>query len=290
MNGRSNRLHPSAYLGLAMILCMELMLALQSRSGIIVEIARWTTPICWWGYILLIDAVVFRLKGESLIRTRTREFLVQLPVSMLFWLLFEVYNLHLQNWRYIGLPENALICWTGRTIAYASIMPALLETAELFETLGIFRRLRIAPLGVTNRKIYVSILVGFVFVVVPLLVSRNIARYLFAFVWMGFIFIIDPVVYCSGGRAFLSDLQGGKLERIVSLFVGGYVCGFLWEFWNYWSPAKWIYTVPFTRDIHIFEMPLAGFLGFGPFAWENYAMFALIMTMLGWGESAQPEG
>ena len=34
----------------------------------------------------------------------------------------------------------------------------------------------------------------------------------------------------------------------------------VWEFWNYWAGAKWIYTVPILPDVKLFEMPLPGYL------------------------------
>ncbi|MBI2080877.1 MAG: hypothetical protein HYT86_03990, partial [candidate division NC10 bacterium] len=62
-------------------------------------------------------------------------------------------------------------------------------------------------------------------------------------------------------------------------FVGGTICGVLWEFWNYWATAKWHYTVPITAEWKIFEMPVAGYLGFGPFAVECYLMYNLAVLL-----------
>ncbi|HHT9118462.1 MAG TPA: hypothetical protein ACFYD1_07510, partial [Candidatus Hypogeohydataceae bacterium YC38] len=157
--------------------------------------------------------------------------------------------------------------------AFATIMPGIFQTAELLETLRIFRGFKIARLKVTNRIIYGGVVLGFIFIMTPLLVSQYYARFLFALVWTGFVMLLDPIVYSSGGGSLLKDLEEGTLERILCLFVAGYICGFLWEFWNYWAAAKWVYTAPFTPNIRVFEMPLAGFLGFGPFAWEYFAMY-----------------
>lgn len=261
------------WFGLGLILFAEVVLILQKEYPLARQISVWTTPICWWGYILFIDGLIFRLKGNSLISSRRREFLLQLPLSITFWLVFELYNLHLENWKYIGLPENPIVLCIGLGSAYAAIMPGMFQTAELLETLGAFKNLRIAKLRVTNRIIYGGVILGFLFVMTPLLVGQHLARYLFALVWMGFVVLFDPIVYSSGGDSLLRDLEEGVLERILSLFVAGYICGFLWEFWNYWAAAKWVYTAPFTPNIKVFEMPVAGFLGFGPFAWEYFAMY-----------------
>jgi hypothetical protein len=66
----------------------------------------------------------------------------------------------------------------------------------------------------------------------------------------------------------------------------GMICGLLWEFWNFWTKSKWIYTVPFVGDIKLFEMPILGFLGFAPFALECYVMYNFVCC-LGWSRFIQ---
>ncbi len=269
--------------GIGLILTAESALLLQNDYPFARSISIWTTPICWWGYILLVDAFIFKLKGESLISTRRNEFLLLLPLSVGFWLIFELYNLHLQNWEYHGLPENTVMRCLGLALSFATIMPGMFLTAELLKTLKIFRGFKLPPLQVTNRIIYGGVVLGFIFLIVPLLLSQHYARYLFALVWTGFVMVLDPIVYSSGGDSLLRDLEKGLLERILCLFVAGYLCGFLWEFWNYWAAAKWVYIAPFTPTIKIFEMPLAGFFGFGPFAWEYFIMYNFVRLFSGRG-------
>ena len=67
------------------------------------------TPLVWSGYILFVDALVFRVKGTSLIVSRPKEFLLMLPLSFLFWEVFEFFNLYIQNWHYVGLPEQWVV-------------------------------------------------------------------------------------------------------------------------------------------------------------------------------------
>ena len=61
--------------------------------------------------------------------------------------------------------------------------------------------------------------------------------------------------------------------------AGGFACGALWEFWNYWAGSKWIYSVPFFQNWKIFEMPLLGFLGFPPFALECWILYHLLSSI-----------
>ncbi|MGH8057298.1 MAG: hypothetical protein ACREOH_08700 [Candidatus Entotheonellia bacterium] len=273
-------------MGLAVILLAEAAVVGKQAAPpetpifhVFARITQWTTPLCWWGYILAIDALIWKLRGHSLLSDCRREFWLQLPLSVVFWLIFEVYNLHLDNWTYIGLPvvwwEEAL----GAIIAYATIMPGMFLTAELLATLGVFDRFRVPPFHPTARLLYTVMLLGFICLIGPVLLPQAIARYLFALVWIGFILLFEPVLYASGGISFLRDLTEGRLHRILAIVAAGYICGALWEFWNYWATAKWVYTAPFTQDIRFFEMPLAGFLGFGPFAWEFVAMYATVRLL-----------
>jgi len=57
------------------------------------------------------------------------------------------------------------------------------------------------------------------------------------------------------------------------------LCGVLWEFWNYWSRAKWHYTVPIMENLKIFEMPVPGYLGFPAFAFECFTMYVFVRTI-----------
>lgn len=274
------------WVGLIVILLAELAVVGKQQTApgaevfnIFYRLTQWTTPLCWWGYILWLDAFIWKLKGNSLLCDRRRDFWLQLPLSVAFWLIFEVYNLHLDNWTYVGLPSTWWESALGAIIAYATIMPGLFLTAELLETLGIFERFRVPAFRPGGRLLYSLMLLGFLCLMGPILVPREIGRYLFAFVWIGFIPLFEPVLYASGGLSLLRDLSEGRLHRVLSFVAAGYICGVLWEFWNYWATAKWVYTAPFTEDVRFFEMPLAGFLGFGPFAWEFAAMYATVRLL-----------
>jgi len=101
-------------------------------------------------------------------------------------------------------------------------------------------------------------------------------RYCFPLVWVGIVLILDPVLYHMDKEAsFLGQASRGSYQRLIRLMLAGLSCGVLWEFWNYWSGAKWIYNIPFFNQWKVFEMPLPGFLGFMPFALECYLLWEL---------------
>jgi hypothetical protein len=244
----------------------------------------WFYCFAWWSYIFAIDAVIYCLKGNSLIANRTREFLLMIPWSILIWLIFEAANLSLGNWYYINLPHSTVERWLGYAIAYGTVLPGMFETTELLEFLGLFKKSKIKKIVLSRGGHSILILLG----ALCLASSVLIPEYFFPLVWVGFIFLLDPLNYRFGGKSLLRDLQEGNPKRIFCLLVAGLICGFLWEFWNFWALSKWVYTVPFFERAKGFEMPFLGFLGFPPFAVQAYVMYnfiSLFRFKRGWEES-----
>ena len=244
----------------------------------------WFYCFAWWSYIFILDAVIHRLKGNSLIVNRTGEFLFMIPWSIFIWLIFEAANLSLQNWYYINLPHSTTERWLGYAVAYGTVLPGMFETAELLESLGLFRKFTIRKTALSPGGHFVLILLG----IFCLASSVLVPDYLFPLIWVGFIFLLDPLNYRLGGKSLLNDLEEGSPRKICLLLVAGLICGLLWEFWNYWARSKWIYTVPFFDEGKGFEMPCAGFLGFPPFAIQAYVMYntiSLFRFHRGWEQS-----
>src|SRR5260370_31660761 len=79
------RLH--GYAGAAIIIAAEALLFGGNQL-----VGHWFTPIVWTGYILLTDALVFKLKGRSLLTTDRLELLIIDIVSIGGWRLFELCN------------------------------------------------------------------------------------------------------------------------------------------------------------------------------------------------------
>jgi hypothetical protein len=244
----------------------------------------WFYCFAWWSYILIIDAIIYRLKGNSLILSRTKEFLLMVPWSVFIWLVFEAANLSLENWYYINLPNSTVERWLGYAVAYGTVLPGIFETTELLETIVVLKKSQIKKTVLSQEGHRVLILLG----VLCLVSSVLIPKYFFPFIWVGFIFLLEPFNYRFGGRSLLKDLEGENPRKIYLLLVAGLICGLLWEFWNFWSLSKWIYTVPFFEEMKGFEMPVLGFLGFPPFAIQAYVMYNFISLFRfgrGWEES-----
>ncbi len=260
-------------LGLIIIIVSETLLF---SGNLFVSI--YFTPLVWTGYIFFIDGLIFRRQGSSLMRSRTLEFLFLLPLSIGFWLVFEFYNLYFQNWHYVGLPEEPLPQWAGYAWAFATIWPAILETAELFFIWPLFPD-KGRPLRVTTGLLILSFFLGLFLLTLSFVLPLDLAIYTAGPVWLGFIFLLDPFNYWMGRDSLWRDLEMGRPLRLYTLLASGGVCGILWEFWNYWATAKWHYTVPILSSVKIFEMPVLGYLGFPPFALECYVMYAFVRNI-----------
>jgi hypothetical protein len=264
---RRRPLPAHGWFGLVALVCAEFLMFHGVEPA-----ATYFTPVAWTAYILLADAAAFAITGESRLRDEARGFLKMAALSILLWLIFEAYNLRLANWTYVGLPQGRIESWFGYAWSFATITPGIFITAALVESFGWFkaesRRIRFSR---TAENVFMAL--GAALLVIPIVVPRRIGMYLFAFVWLGFIFLLEPINHRLLLPSFVGDLARGYRGRLYAFLIAGWVCGWLWEFWNYWAEAKWIYTFPIFQQWKIFEMPFPGYLAFPVFALECFAMY-----------------
>ena len=283
---RARRFRPFpayGWLGWLALLCAEALLVAR-----VAPVATYFTPIAWSSYILIADAAVLALSNRSRLNDAPIVVARLAFLSIPLWLIFEAYNLRLQNWTYIGLPRAWPCAFFGYAWSFATITPAIFETADLVQ--AILPAPSAAPLPESAphpRKIpraaeFIAMISGAACLLVPLLVPPHLAAYLFALVWIGFLLLLDPLHHRLGLPSFIGDLAAGTPRRLYGFLLAGWICGFLWEFWNYWASAKWLYIFPMFQRWKIFEMPAPGFLGFLPFALECFVMYVSAAWLLGW--------
>jgi hypothetical protein len=219
----------------------------------------WFYCFAWWSYILLADNVLLSLRGRSLLTSRRRELATMLPLSVFIWLLFEGYNFIIDNWAYQGVIPNPYLRWPGYAVAFATVLPAIFITSDLWEHL--LYRDRSAAFASEAEKLPVppdtapaaGIQCAAVILSLAPLVSP---RYFFATVWLGPIFLLDPFLEKLKIRSLSLSIYKGDRRRVWCLMAGGLSCGFIWEFLNFWAPAKWIYSVPFFSGGKVFDQLL----------------------------------
>jgi len=223
----------------------------------------------WWSYIMVADACVYRARGASLLSSYPGRFATMIPLSVFTWSLFEACNFRLDNWQYVNVPEETWKRWLGYAVAYGTVLPGLCVTTHLVQVAGLWKGVRSKQFSLSARGRSVVMSVGIACLVSTIVVPR----YTFPLVWLAGILVLDPVNYRGGMPSVGRDLESGDLERTLNIMTAGMICGFLWEFWNFWAEVKWIYTVPFFDWGKVFEMPVAGYLGFPPFAVSAFLIY-----------------
>jgi len=255
--------------GIFLILLVELNFIFK-----IEPFASWYFPIIWLGYILVIDALVYSIKRNSLINNRFKQFLVMLVLSAIFWWTFEfINNLYLANWEYSGL--GGFGSWFVRklfgTLSFATVVPAFFETFELLRTIHLFDDVKLdKKLRIKKRFLFSMMIAGILCFALPAVFPE----FAFPLIWLSFFLLLDPFNYLHGRPSIIGHVKNRNVRIPLLLSLAGLICGFLWEFWNYWAVPKWAYTLPSLVDFwRVFEMPILGYLGYLPFAWELYAMY-----------------
>lgn len=238
--------------------------------------AVWYLP-AWYGYLLVLDAVIFVRSGDSFVSGRRRELVSMMLWSFPFWLLFEAFNLRLHNWYYVFGLRTLWGSFLMSTLAFATVLPACFFHAGLLETFGAFRDRRWRPLRVTPKLLGICVAAGAAAAVLPLLFPR----WAFWMVWFAPLLILETVNSGSGAPSLLRDLEQGRPGRLLRLLAGGLLAGAAWELLNYWARTKWIYTVPGFERWKLAEMPFAGFGGFPPLAVSAFAFFAFVKSLRG---------
>jgi hypothetical protein len=242
----------------------------------------------WWPYIFLADFLVFKLRGNSMLRDRRREFAVLWLWSVPAWGVFELVNLRIQNWYYVMAPADFFVGLIYLVFAFGAVLPGVFVTVELI--LGLIEKFAPAgkisgpPFAVTPWHIGIQLALGVAMLVLVFVYPKSC----FAMAWGFAFFLIDPICYWLNrkepnhvGRSLLGQLAAGDNSRFVAFLFAGLLCGGLWEGWNLGARTKWIYTVPFFDELKLGEMPVLGFLGFPPFALECYAMVHLLSYFRG---------
>ena len=236
----------------------------------------------WYGLIFTLDRLISAREGRSLIGRCGPGFLLLLFWSAISWFFFELINLRLQNWYYIFVPAQPALRYGNTFVAFATVYPGIFWIEHYLALREVAANTRRRPLRFSARGHRVMQLAGLICLLLPLLFPL----YFFPLIWLALILILAPFNYKRDPDNLLRQFEEGRYGPALRLLLAGLIAGLLWEFFNFWARAKWIYTVPFFDQLKLFEMPLAGFLGFPPFALEC----ALLYRFLVWHRLAPPCG
>ncbi len=261
------------YIGIALVLFAELNFLL-----VIMPFASWYIVIVWYGYMLFIDSIVYKICRRSLISSYPKEFALMIVLSVPFWLIFELYNLYTGSWSYINYA------WYVHLLDFTTILPAIMETFTLMNALRIGRRFDSAKKRVQGGRsaayyniVKLLVIIGALAALMPF-IDPEIG---YLFIWTGLFLFLDPLNYVTGRPSIIDNAVKGKRSMIVRLFLSGIIMGFFWEFWNYQAYPKWVYTFPGAATaVKLFAMPLPGYFGYFPFALEAFLFYAFFRSFI----------
>lgn len=225
------------------------------------------TPL-WLSFILVINALCYCRTGHCMLVDRPRFFLLLFPASAAFWWFFEYLNRFVQNWHYMGVHYDAFEYFCHATLSFSTVLPAVLGTREWIAGMpwieNSFKNFALFEFRRPKTAAWVVLLVS----------GAGLSGigvwpdYLFALLWISPLLIIVALQVLIGERHILSDIAAGDWRCVISAAAAALFCGWFWEMWNFFSLAKWQYSVPFVHRFQLFEMPLLGFAGYLPFGLE----------------------
>jgi len=222
-----------------------------------------------WSAILLADNLAYRLKGNSLLISRTAEFMFLAAWSLAIAGLLELLNLRLGAWCYINQPPDLSMRWTGRALTWASVLPSLFVIEELFRSFGFFR-------GLSSKtfKIKPGLLSGFNIAGAALLCLALAAPALFWPLALPAVFLLaEPLSLRLGLPSLLREWEGGMPGKTLRLAAAGLTCGLLWTWWNKAAGSGWEYSLP-ARFFS--SLPAAAYAGFPVLGLTAYSLYSLV--------------
>lgn len=231
--------------------------------------------LVWSGFILVADGFVYSRTGASLITRRPRDFGVMLGSSAAVWWLYEIANRWLfSSWTYSSSPDVPLWAQAMRsTLAFSTLVPATWQAALVVLSLSARRDAPRPSTGVTSRRLGWTVIGFGVALLGGALAWRSLALPL---ALVGLLLSVDASNALRRRPNLLRSVLERRLTVPLAFFFSSMVAGLVGEAWNYRADPRWTYDVRFPAGPRIFEMPLAGYLGYGFLALDVFAVYHAI--------------
>jgi hypothetical protein len=217
-------------------------------------------------------------------------FAILFPASAVFWWFFEYLNRFVLNWYYVNVdmfsPAGYILYATA---CFSTVLPAVWGTADLLMSFAFFKKtygdfIRIKP---PARPGYVA--GGFLAAAsAGLFAIGLLPDFLFPLLWLSPLIMIVCFQVLTGRSHLFMTLGRGDWQRMVCFSLSALICGFFWEMWNFFSLAKWQYSISFVDAFEIFEMPVLGYAGYLPFGLECAAAGDMVLGLFFKGSLNDP--
>ncbi len=234
----------------------------------------------WFSFIVVINAIDYRRTGRCLMTEQPVFFLLLFPTSAAFWWFFEYLNRFVQNWHYLGPDFSPLEYFWYATLPFSTVLPAVLSTRQLLLSTRFIQRgyTNLKPVSTAHSRPAAA--ATLVIAAVGLAGIGVWPNYLFPLLWVSPLLIIVALQALLNEQTIIDQMGTGDWRAATASVLAALICGMFWEMWNYFSLAKWEYSIPFVQRYQIFEMPILGYAGYLPFGLECTVVGALLNQVL----------
>lgn len=231
----------------------------------------------WISWIVLVNALAHWRSGQCPMLANPVRFIVLFLVSAVFWWGFEYLNRFVGNWHYTGSQYTALTYFILATVSFSTVLPAVESMKAFLLTCDLFQNgFKAMPLpgNLVSRTSALTILA----VSCALLFFVGIfPAQLFPLIWVCPFCIFLACRILAGMPHSFSGIRNRDYTQVVAYASAAAVCGIFWELFNFYSLARWHYSIPYVQALHVFEMPILGYAGYLPFGLECALIIDLVM-------------
>ncbi len=220
-------------------------------------LAYFTYPILAWGLLGLLDLASLRRWKTSLMTSDPQRFWgIIVPASTLFWLFFEFLNFLWPQWKYIAVPPSRITATVLSFVSYSTVIPLVIEVFWFISGPDQLQGISPAIARSISARRWLFPAIGFALLLLFIFDRSFVTAQV---MWCIPFFVILPFVPTA-------EVVPLKSKNILPALIGAaFLSGLIWETGNNWAQTKWDYLL--LRDApHLFQMPLAGYLGYIPFA------------------------
>lgn len=220
----------------------------------------------WFSYIVLANALCFRQSGSCPLLDKPYFFLALFPVSSVFWWYFEYLNQFVHSWYYTGVDYGPLSYSIHATISFCTVLPAVYTTRTFISHMKWFKhRFQDLPLVRMRGFMPFAASAGLLIGCAGLIGLALWPGKLFSMLWIAPLLIMTSMQQMAEKTSIFSGMATGDWRPALSAAMAALFCGFFWEMWNYFSMARWMYSIPYVYRFKLFEMPILGYMGYLPF-------------------------
>ena len=234
----------------------------------------------WLAFALVANAVRYRRWGRSMVTDRPGFFAALFPVSAGFWWFFEYLNRFVQNWYYSGSRYGPLTYFLLATLSFSTVLPAVVSVRDLLMESRCLRTRFVGVYPFRPKRPKALAAATLVLAGAGLAGIGVWPDLLFPLLWVSPLLIMMGIQALAGESHVLTPAARGDWRPVMAAAAAALICGFFWEMWNFYSLARWTYSVPLVHRFQLFEMPILGYAGYLPFGLECTAVAALADTLI----------